>query len=58
MEPLTTIELGSCGWLGLLALACFAAAELWSLEEGAHERPATFAERERVRRGAQLTRSR
>jgi hypothetical protein len=31
MEPLTTIELGTCKWLGIIALACSAVAELLSL---------------------------
>jgi hypothetical protein len=31
MEPLTTIELRACKWLGILALAASAAAELYAL---------------------------
>jgi hypothetical protein len=34
MEPLTTIELGTCKWLGIVALACSAVAELISLANG------------------------
>jgi hypothetical protein len=34
MEPLKTIELGSCKWIGLVALACGAVAELMSLANG------------------------
>ena len=34
MEPLTTIELRTCKWLGIIALACSAAAELLSLAQG------------------------
>jgi len=31
MEPLTTIELRTCKWLGIVALACSTAAELMRL---------------------------
>jgi hypothetical protein len=31
MEPQTTIELRTCKWLGIIALACSAAAELVSI---------------------------
>jgi hypothetical protein len=31
MEPLTAIELRTCKWLGVIALACSAAAELLRL---------------------------
>jgi hypothetical protein len=34
MEPLTTIELRTCKWLGIIALACSAAAELMHLAQG------------------------
>ena len=34
MEPLTTIELGTCKWLGIIALAASAVAELLSLTNG------------------------
>ncbi len=34
MEPLTTIELRTCKWLGIIALACGAAAELMRFAHG------------------------
>ena len=34
MEPLTTIELRTAKWLGIITLACSAAAELMRLANG------------------------
>jgi hypothetical protein len=36
MEPLTTIELRTAKWLGIIALACSAAAELMRLANEDH----------------------
>ena len=49
MEPLTTIELRTCKWLGVIALACSAVAELLRLahDTGSAKSPAT---RETARR--------
>jgi hypothetical protein len=49
MEPLTTIELGTCKWLGIVALACSAIAELLSLANG-NSRALSWATRETARR--------
>jgi ATP-dependent exoDNAse (exonuclease V) alpha subunit len=51
MEPLTTIELRTCKWLGIVALACSAAAELLSLARG-NGRAASWLSRESARRPA------
>jgi len=50
MEPLTTIELGTCGWLGILMLACLATAETWHLASEATEPDTSFAGREIAQR--------
>ena len=52
MEPLTTIELASCEWLGILALACVLAAEFWNAGDAPKADRATFAGRELTRRAA------
>ena len=57
MEPMTKIELGTCKWLGLIALACSAAAELIGLAQGRGFTPSWVA-RESARRTAHRTRSR
>jgi hypothetical protein len=49
MEPLTTIELRTCKWLGIVALACSAAAELLSLAQG-NGRILSWTTREDTRR--------
>ena len=51
MEPLTTIELETCDWLGILLLAGIAAAEAWTLAEHPGKR-AMFTGRERAHRAA------
>jgi len=55
MEPLTTIELGSCKWLGIIALACSAVAELLSLAND-NSRALSWTTRETAR-GATSRRS-
>ncbi len=52
MEPLTKIELGSCTWLGLLALAFAVAGELLTLADNPQGQKTTFVERELARRAA------
>ena len=49
MEPLTTIELRTCKWLGIIALACSATAELLSLAQG-DGRAMSWLTRESARR--------
>ena len=49
MEPLTTIELGTCKWFGIIALACSAVAELLSLANG-NSRTLSWTTRENARR--------
>ncbi len=51
MEPLTTIELGTCKWLGIIALACSAVAELLSLANG-NSRTLSWTAREMARRAS------
>ena len=58
MEPLTTIELGTCKWLGLLALLGTIAAELLSLANEAQTNVETFAGREMQRRSRNQSRAR
>jgi hypothetical protein len=50
MEPLTKIDLGSCKWLGLLAIACAVAGELLTLADNPEGKRTTFVERELARR--------
>ena len=50
MEPLTTIELGTCTWLELASLFCTIEAELWTHPRDANEHSTGFANREKVRR--------
>lgn len=52
MEPLTKIELGSCTWLGLIAIACAVAGELLTLADNPEGKRDSFVEREMARRGA------
>ena len=49
MKPLTTIELGTCKWLGIVALAFGAVAELLSLANG-NSRALSWGTRESARR--------
>ena len=49
MKPLTTIELRTCKWLGIIALACSAAAELLSLAQES-DRALSWINRENARR--------
>jgi len=49
MEPLTKIELGTFKWLGIVALACSAVAELLSLANG-NSRALSWITRETTRR--------
>ena len=49
MEPLTTIELGTCKWIGIIALTCSAAAEILHLANG-NSRTLPWANRETARR--------
>jgi hypothetical protein len=49
MEPLTTIDLGTCKWLGIVALAFSAAAELLSLANGS-SRSSSWVTRDSARR--------
>jgi len=58
MEPLNTITLGSCKWLGVLALAGMIAAELLSPAHEAHMNAETFAGREMLRRARNQSRAR
>jgi hypothetical protein len=51
MEPLTTIELRARKWLGILALACSAAAELVSIARSNDPFP-HWTNREPARRAA------
>ncbi len=53
MEPLTTINLGSCKWLGMLVLAGTAAAELMSLAHDGKLDLHSFVGRELARRAQQ-----
>ena len=55
MEPLTKIELGTCKWLGALAIACTVAAELLSLATNGQR---TFTTRETLRRSMRQARIR
>lgn len=57
MEPLTTIELRTCKWLGIVALAFSAAAELLSLANG-NSRSQSWAARASARRVTSRTLSR
>ncbi len=57
MEPLTKIELKTCKWLGVLAVACAVTAELIDLAHGLGGQRATFAARERLRRINRLAQS-
>lgn len=50
MEPLTKIELGSCTWLGLIAIACAIAGELLTLADNPEGQRTSFVEREKLRR--------
>ncbi len=50
MEPLTKIDLGTCKWLGVIAIACTVAGELLSLANSPDGQRMTFAERELARR--------
>jgi hypothetical protein len=50
MEPLTTIELGTCTWLELATLFCAIEAELWTHPHEADEHNKSFVNREKVRR--------
>ena len=50
MEPLTTIELGTCTWLELATLFCAIEAELWTHPHNADEHSTSFVNREKVRR--------
>jgi hypothetical protein len=50
MEPLTTIELGTCTWLELASLFCTIEAELWTHPHDANEHSTGFVNREKVRR--------
>jgi hypothetical protein len=52
MEPLTKIELGSCTWLGLIAIACAVAGELLTLADNPEGKRFSFVERENTRRAA------
>jgi hypothetical protein len=52
MEPLTKIELGSCTWLGLLAIACTVAGELLTLADNPQGQRTSFVERELTRHAA------
>jgi hypothetical protein len=52
MEPLTKIELSSCTWLGLLAIACAVAGELLTLADNPEGKRTSFVERELARRAA------
>ena len=49
MEPLTRIDLGSCKWLGVLAVACAMAGELIALANRPHNGPAAFPGRVSLR---------
>ena len=49
MEPLTTIELRTCKWLGIIALTCSAVAELLSLAH-ANGHALSWSNRENARR--------
>ena len=55
MEPLTKIELGTCKWLGVLAITCTVAAELLSL---ATDGRGAFTARETLRRSLRQARIR
>ena len=55
MEPLTRIELGTCKWLGVLAVTCTVAAELLSL---AMDGRGVFTARETLRRSMRQARVR
>jgi hypothetical protein len=50
MEPLTTIELGTCSWLELAILFCTIEAEHWLHADKASEKPNGFVNREKIRR--------
>ncbi len=52
MEPLTKIELGSCTWLGLIAIACAVAGELLTLVDNPEGKRTSFVKRELARRAA------
>ena len=52
MEPLTKIELGSCTWLGIIAIACAVAGELLTLANNPEGKRTSFVERENARRAA------
>jgi len=52
MEPLTKIELGSCTWIGLIAIGCAVAGELLTLADNPEGKRTSFAERENERRAA------
>jgi hypothetical protein len=54
MEPLTTIQLGSCKWLGVLALVVTIAAQTLHMANEARLDPCGFASREFARRGRRL----
>ncbi|MBV8979135.1 MAG: hypothetical protein JOZ13_17325 [Alphaproteobacteria bacterium] len=58
MEPLTTIELGSCKWLGILAIACTVAGELIALADDTDAHRLSFTKRETQRGNANTRRGR
>lgn len=58
MEPLTQIQLNNCKWMGLLAVAFTAAAELLSIAANPNQTISTFTEREKLRRTIARRRSR
>ena len=58
MEPLTTIELRCCKWLGVLAFAGAVAAEVLDLVQSPIGQTRMFVARERVRRAGRTTQRR
>jgi len=58
MESLTTIELRTCKWLGILALASSAAAKLYALARTPDASLASFSHRETARYPSRRTKSR
>jgi hypothetical protein len=50
MEPLTTIELGTCTVMELVTLFVAIEAELWARKKSPAEREVSFVNQEKIRR--------